>query len=60
MKAMTRQELATRAGVGVRTLNNWLAPHRDQLYGMGMRPNRLLPPNVVAWIAREFCIDING
>ncbi len=58
MKAMTRQQLAERAGVTTRTLSNWMLPHRRILKKMGMRPHHILPPNVVAWLAERFSIDI--
>ena len=60
MKAMTKQQLADAAGVSPRTLWNWLKPHEELLRQMGMRPKRILPPNVVAWIARQYCIDVDG
>ena len=60
MKAMTRQQLAAHAGVSTRTLNNWLRPYRRKLRAMGMPDGKqTLPPNIVAWIARRFCIDLN-
>lgn len=59
MKAMTKQELATCAGVSVKTMNNWLSPYREQLWDMGMPRNRgYIPPNVVKWLSERFCIDI--
>jgi hypothetical protein len=60
MKAMTRQELADRAGVGVRTLSNWCKPYSEELERMGMRRNMvLLPPNIVRWMSDKFCIDVD-
>ena len=59
MKVMTRQQLAACAGVTTRTLNNWLRPYRRKLRAMGMPDGKqAFPPNIVAWIARRFCIDI--
>jgi hypothetical protein len=59
MKAMTKQQLADRAGVTVRTLNNWCKPHRQTLIRMGVRPNmRVLPPHVVKWMVETFCIEV--
>ena len=58
MKAMTRKQLAIRADVTTKTLANWIAPYHDQLYALGMRPRRILPPCVVEWIARHYSIDV--
>ena len=59
MKAMTKQQLAQCAGVTVRTLFNWLRPYRKELSRMGLKPSmRVLPPNIVKWIAERFCIDL--
>ena len=58
MKAMTKQQLADRAGVTVRTLNNWCNPYRDELRQLGYRPGiRILPPHIVAFLAEKLCID---
>ena len=60
MKAMTRTQLAAYAGVSVRTLVNWCKPYQKELSQMGMTPDmRVLPPNIVKWIAERFCIDID-
>ena len=60
MKAMTRTQLAAYAGVSVRTLVNWCKPYHKELAQMGMTPDmRVLPPNIVKWIAERFCIDID-
>lgn len=59
MKAMTKQQLADCAGVSRETLRRWLKPHRQQLEALGMRRGmRALPPRVVAYIAKVFCIDV--
>lgn len=59
MKAMSKSELADRAGVSVDTLKRWLKPHRQQLKSLGMQTNmRVLPPRVVAYIVEVFCIDV--
>ena len=41
MKAMTRQQLAARAGVDARTLRNWIKPYQEQLWRMGMPKGRV-------------------
>lgn len=59
MKAMSKQQLADRAGVSVNTLMNWCRPFREELSRMGMLPNaKVLPPHIVSFIAEKFCIDI--
>lgn len=59
MKAMTKQQLADCAGVSVRTLNSWCLTCQDELWTMGLRPHmKVLPPNIVAFLADRFCIDI--
>ena len=58
MKAMTRQELADKAGVTTKTLSNWLTPHEKVLSSMGMKPRHILPPKVVAWLVERYSIDV--
>jgi len=59
MKSMSKSELAMRAGVSVTTLMRWCEPYREELSRMGMQPrNRVLPPNIVQFIAEKFCIDV--
>ena len=59
MKAMSKQQLADRAGVSVNTLMNWCRPFQEELFEMGMTPNaKVLPPHIVSFIAEKFCIDI--
>ncbi len=61
MKAMSKQELADCAGVNARTLGNWLKPFQAELTQMGMTTRqKVLPPNIVAWIAERLSIDIDG
>ena len=58
---MTRQQLAARAGVDVRTLRNWIKPYRKTLDKMGMPNGKgALPPNVVKWIADRYCIELSS
>ena len=60
MKAMTRQELADRAGVSTRTLSNWCKPYSEELERMGLRRKMvLLPPIIVRWMCDKFCIDVD-
>lgn len=59
MKSMSKSELALRAGVSVTTLMRWCEPYQEELSRMGMQPrNRVLPPNIVQFIAEKFCIDV--
>ena len=59
MKAMTKSQLAERAGVTVQTLMNWCRPFRRELEIMGMQPKaKVLPPHIVTFIAEKFAIDI--
>ena len=54
MKAMTRAELAARAGVSVTTLRRWLAMHPE----IGLTRGILIPPDKVRKICEIFDIDI--
>ena len=56
---MTRQELANCAGIDRQTLKNWIEPHANLLFEMGMRPRQILPPKVVAWLAERYSIDVD-
>jgi transposase len=61
MKAMSKQQLADRAGVSVKTLMNWCQPYSQRLKKMGLIPNaKVLPPNIVKFIAEKFCIEVEG
>jgi transposase len=61
MKSMTRQQIAHRAGVSVKTLTNWCRPFRKELEALGLRPGMIvLPPVIVKWIADKFCIDLEA
>ena len=60
MKAMSKQELANKAGVSLNTMNKWCKPFEKELLNLGMIPKaRVLPPVVVKYIAEKFCIDLN-
>ena len=59
MKAMTRQQLAARAGVSVRTLNTWFRACERELSALGLTPRmRVLPPSIVHFLAEKYCIDV--
>jgi hypothetical protein len=59
MKAMTREELAYRAGVDRKTFYSYLRRNKDVLCAMGMRPRERLPPIVVKWIADNYGVSID-
>ncbi len=61
MRALSKQQMADRAGVSVKTLMRWCKPYREELARMGMTPDmRVLPPHIVQWMAEQFCIDIEA
>lgn len=56
---MSKQQLADRAGVSLKTLNRWLQPYRDELASMGYNPSmRVLPPRIVKFIIDTLCIEL--
>ena len=56
---MLKSELAAKAGVSRTTLKNWCKPYQKELEAMGLGPNaKVLPPNVVQFIVKTFCINI--
>ena len=45
MKAMSKQQLADKAGVSLNTLSKWCKPIQKELLQLGMIPGaRMLPP----------------
>ena len=59
MKAMSKSELAAKAGVSRTTLKNWCKPYQKELEAMGLGPNaKVLPPNVVQFLANKLCLDV--
>ena len=59
MKAMTKQQLADRAGVTTKTLMSWCEPFMGELASMGMQPHmKVLPPHIVKFLSEKFCIDV--
>ncbi len=54
---MSKQQLASYAGVTVKTLMRWLKPYEKELEQMGMKHNaKVVPPNVVEFILKRFTI----
>jgi hypothetical protein len=59
MKAMSKSELADKAGITVTTLMNWCKPYQKELEAMGVKTkDRVLNPKAVRFIVEKFCIDI--
>jgi hypothetical protein len=59
MKAMTKTQLASLAGVSLATFSSWLKPIEGELAAMGYLPGRrCIPPHVVRHLAERFCIDV--
>ena len=59
MKAMTKQQLADKAGVSLNTLNRWCKPFQQELEALGLQPKaKMLSPIVVKFIAEKLCIDV--
>lgn len=59
MKAMTRQELADRAGVDRKTLYHYFELHKEELWSLGVRPNHIVPPCAVEWLSVNYGISID-
>ena len=59
MKAMYKYELANAAGVSRDTFRRWLNGNRSKMAELGAKPrSQLLPPRAVAWVCREYGIDL--
>ncbi|MDE6002510.1 MAG: hypothetical protein K2G76_03335 [Prevotella sp.] len=57
---MTKQEMALRAGVTLKTLCRWCRPYEAELQRMGMdKKMRIMPPHVVKFLAEKLCIDVD-
>ena len=59
MKSMTREELASRAGVTTRTLFNYIQKHLDELEALGYQSNQILSPIVLAWFAKNYGVNVD-
>jgi hypothetical protein len=54
-----RIHLEAVAKVRVQTLMNWCRPFHKELEALGMQRNmKVLPPNIVKFIAEKFAIDV--
>ena len=59
MKAMSKSELAAKAGVSRNTLMNWCKPYQKELEAMGLTKNaKVLPPHIVQFLANKLCLDV--
>ena len=57
MKAMSKSEIARKAGVNRKTLARWLKRDKTYLEKHGVDKNqRVLQPNVVKYILEKYCI----
>jgi hypothetical protein len=56
---MTREELASRAGVTTRTLFNYIQKHLDELEALGYHSNQILSPIVLAWFAKNYGVNVD-
>ena len=56
---MTRKQLADRAGVTTQTFKNWLKPHLEELYAMGMPAGKgAIPPKAIKYLIEKLDIDV--
>ena len=58
MKAMSKSEIADRAGVSASTFRKWLKTDEDYLRSQGVKiRQKILPPQVVNYIFQKYCIE---
>ena len=56
---MSKSQLATAAGVSIKTFQRWLVLHSEELALLGVKPrDKLLPPVAVKFIVEQYCIDL--
>lgn len=59
MKSYYKSEIAQLAGVSKRTLQRWMAAHRDELLQRGFNVHgKLVCPQALHYIAQEYGIEI--
>lgn len=59
MKSYYKSEIAQLAGVSKRTLQRWMAAHRDELLQRGFNVHgKLVCPQALHYIAQEYGIDV--
>ena len=59
MKSYTKSQLASFAGVSPDTFRRWLQSDAAYLAAQGITPRtKLLPPQVVAYLAHKYAIDL--
>jgi hypothetical protein len=55
---MTRQQLASKAGVCIATFNKWIRKDLPTLKRLGYRPRSVLNPALVRFLCQKYCIDV--
>lgn len=59
MKSYYKSEIAQLAGVSKRTLQRWMAAHRDELLKRGFNVHaKFVAPRALQYIAEEYCIEL--
>ncbi len=59
MKSYTKSQLAYYAGVSLDTFRRWLQSDTAYLQSQGITPHtKLFPPQVVAYLAAKYAIDL--
>ena len=59
-KMFYKSEVARLAGVSTRTLQRWMAAHRDKLLELGYDPKaKFLHPRALMYVCEEYCIDLD-
>jgi len=56
--SMTRQQLASKAGVCIATFNKWIRKDLPTLKRLGYRPRSVLNPALVRFLCQKYCIDV--
>lgn len=59
MKACSKFELASAAGVSAETFRRWLRNDKAYLEANGISPSaKILPPKVVKYLCDKYCIEL--
>ena len=57
-ESMTRQQLANRAGVSVKTFKRWIVADRTEIEKFCTFNARVFPPIVVKYLCDKYCIGL--
>ena len=58
MKAMSKSEMAERAGVSASTFRRWLKTDEEYLRSQGVKiRQKVFPPQVVNYFIQKYCIE---